>query len=469
MRLPLSLLLTLAALALLAAPAPSSPIADPQSKEPPSKEPGPKAKGKLYRWESGDGLAYEYRIPKDYDPEAGANLTFVLHGSNLSRRWTFWNHDVATFRPDDIVVSPDGTTPNGQGGFNFLQGKKDLERLHALHAELKETFNVTATYLYGHSQGAFFSFYYAGAYPDDVQGLVGQASGVWMGTGGGKKHHHQALVLMHGTADPVVPYGQSVGGLEFYSDMKYPMARLRSLDGWNHWPTQEQTSQQLAWCEGMTTASPERLAAAFDELDGVKEKLDPVAYRQVAARALELDGVPGKTRKKAEKALKEVDEAAADHAEAIAKSVGKKNKKRRLEDEAWVGHVPLYLRHFRGVPACDELADDWEKTLAAHDKAGKKFGKTFRDKQGSSPKDAFSAGLELCSDAFLRRQTQDEELLSKMEAMADEAKDSGIGKKDMKTYDEIVPVLRSAIEKGQKAFGKVARRLHRRPASWSAR
>ncbi|MEM6673519.1 MAG: alpha/beta fold hydrolase [Planctomycetota bacterium] len=441
-------LLTLAPLLLLVTP----------GDEPPSKPPSPDVAGKVHRWESSDGLAFEYRVPKDYDAEVGANITFILHGSNLSRRWGFANHDAKTFRPDDIVVSPDGTTSNGNGGFNFLQGRDDLERLHALHDELRETFNVRATYLYGHSQGSFFSFYYAGAYPDDVQGLVGQASGVWIGTEAGKKHHHQAVVLMHGTSDPVVPYGQSVGGLTFYEDARYPHARLRSLDGWNHWPTQHHTSQQLAWCEAMSTEDPARIVAAFEDLDGVDEALDPVAFREVAERVLALEDVPSRTRKAAEKAVEEVDEAAGDHAAAIAKSVGKKNRGRKLEDAAWVGHAPLYFRHFRGVPACDELFDDWESTLKAHDKVAKKIGRSFWDDLEGDPADAFDAGLELVEGAFMRRATQDDEFLTKLEELADDAKDNGIGRKQQKAYDEAVPVLRSAIEKGQKAFEKVDRR-----------
>ncbi len=439
----------------------SAPVAETVARddEPPSKEPGPRSKGKVYRWESADGLAYEYRVPKGYDPDAGANLTFILHGSNLSRRWGFANHEPSKFRTDDIVVSPDGTTSNGNGGFNFLQSAKDLERLHALHAELMSTFRVRATFLYGHSQGSFFSFYYAGAYPTDVQGLVGQASGVWIGTEGGKKHHHQAIVLMHGTADPVVPYGQSVGGLEYYTDLKYPMVRLRSLDGWNHWPARQHTAQQLAWCEAMTTNDPERLAAAFEELDDRNEALDPVAYRQVAERAAEFEGVPSRVQKAAAKAVESVDRAAEDHAAAITKSLGKKNKRRLLADEAWVRHVTLYLRHFGGVPACDEFRSTWQKTIDAHEKAGKKHGAVFWRKQANDAHDAFAAGLQLVDAAFLRRQTQDDDLLSKMEAWADDAKANKINKKQLKAFKKSVPVLRSAIEKGQKSFGKTARRF----------
>src|SRR5512138_3066689 len=118
------------------------------------KEPGPKSAGEVYGWKSADGLAYEYRVPKGYDAAKGANLLFVLHGSNLDRRCGLENHAAESFRADDVVVCPDGTTSNGKGGFNFLQNEKDLQRLHALHDELRKKFKVNATYVYGHSQGS---------------------------------------------------------------------------------------------------------------------------------------------------------------------------------------------------------------------------------------------------------------------------------------------------------------------------
>jgi len=189
------------------------------------KAPGPKARGRTYSWKSKDGLRYYYFVPKHYDPEQGANLTFILHGSNLSGGWGFANQKAGVFRPDDIVVCPDGTTPNGRGGFNFLGKPRDAKRLHALQQELEKTFKIRATFLYGHSQGSFFALYYAGEYPDDVQGVVGQASGVWTWTQLGPKGRHQAIVLMHGTYDPVVPYGQSVGGYDAFRKAKYPTVK----------------------------------------------------------------------------------------------------------------------------------------------------------------------------------------------------------------------------------------------------
>jgi hypothetical protein len=94
---------TLVMLGLLAAGAPV------RAADVPKHAPSPETKGTLSQWQSGDGLAYYHRVPADYDPEQGANLTLILHGSNLTGGWGFANHRAKTFRPHDIVVSPDGT------------------------------------------------------------------------------------------------------------------------------------------------------------------------------------------------------------------------------------------------------------------------------------------------------------------------------------------------------------------------
>lgn len=434
-------------------------FAFPAAAQAPEKEPGPRATGKRYSWTAANGLAYEYFVPKGYSADEGANLTLILHGSNLDRRWGFANHEAGTFRPDDIVVSPDGTTSNGSGGFNSLQRKQDLERLRGLHDELREQFKIRATYLYGHSQGSFFAFYYAGAYPDDVQGVVGQASGVWIGTQGGKKHHHQAIVLMHGTDDPVVPYGQSVGSLSaHYSKLGYPLARLRTLDGWNHWPAQGQASQQLAWCEGMTTGDPLRIGASLETLTRPKENVDPVALYQVATRALEFDGVDARTRKAAEKAVREVDKAADAHVKAIEKSLGK-NRKRELEDEAWVGHAPQFFRHFAGIPQADALRDEWSSTLEGQEESAKKLWTDYRKHRDSDPKKALAAGVELVQQTFLRSTTADDGFLDRLEAWVDDAKAVKLSKSERRAFEASVPELRSALEKGKKSFAKVGRRF----------
>jgi poly(3-hydroxybutyrate) depolymerase len=427
----------------------------------PSKAPDPSAVGQIYTWKSGDGLEYEYYVPKDYDARRGANLLLILHGSNLDRRWGFANHAAGVFRPDDVIVCPDGTTSNKQGGFNFMRDDKDVKRVHALQEELKKTFKIRATYVYGHSQGSFFSFLYAGAYPDEVDGVVGQASGTWAGTAATPKHHRQAIALMHGTADPVVPYFQSVGGLSFYREAKYPMARLRSLEGWNHWPHQDQTAQQLAWCEGMTSSDPARVAASFDFLEQAKDESgfdrDFSALHAVGKRIASLAGAPEDLRTRAAKSVEAVELLARRHADAVAASLGK-SRGDKVEDAPWLFHLPAFVRDFAGVPACDALAKEWAPRI---DKQRLAFGKSFDEYWRCRQKDpakALAAGVESINDGFLWCRSADPDFLEALSGWRADSAKLKLGKPELKLYDEVVPAFVSGRKKGFEAYAAINRK-----------
>jgi predicted esterase len=425
------------------------------------KEPGPKSTGKIYEWKSKDGLAYYYRIPKRFDPEKGANLTLILHGSNLTKGWGFANHSFKTFRPDDVVVSPDGTTSNGRGGFNFLDSKKDLDRLHDLQMELKKTLNLKSTYIYGHSQGSFYAFLYAGQFPEDVQGVVGHASGTWTSTRRPKKGHAQAIVLMHGTQDPVVPYGQSPGGYEAYVDAKYPMVRLRSLEGWNHWPAEHNsaiphTSQQLAWCEGMTTDDPKRMDACFEFLASCKEKdyTDYAAVYTLACRLAEADSAPDALKRRAAAAKRTVEELAEAHVKAFGK-----NEPVAFEADRWACHVALFLRAFMDVPAREEYLETWGKSLEKQRKEGsKQFSKYWKAIRKGDKAKAFEAGVAAIKAGCFWLRVLDNEVLNNLVAWRKDARNLKLSKKTIKDFDEYVKPLSKAIKEGLRDFSAINRK-----------
>ena len=422
------------------------------------KEPSPRAKGKLYKWTSKDGITCHYRVPKGYDHEKGANLTLILHGSNLDHRWGFANHSHKTFRTDDIVVSPDGTTSNGRGGFNSLGRPADAKRMHAFHEELKEIFNVKATYLYGHSQGSFFAFYYAGEYPEDVQGVVGHASGVWTQTQTSKKGHHQAIVLMHGTQDPVVPYMQSAGGYTSYVDRKYPVVRLRSLEWWNHWPAEHNgkvphTSQQLAWVEGMTTSDMERLEACWDVLGKAKvpDEHDYVATYQLAKRIESLEAAPAKLKKNAAGAIKAVDALVQAHIKALEIP-----KDLSFEEGDWITHFAFFMRRFDGIPAADEFVAQWEKGLKKHQKdAVSHLKKYYRALHKGDKAKAFEEGIAAVKKGFLWPECHDNQFRKNVREWRDEAKSLKLAKKKLKEYDAYFAPFDEAMKDGWKSFSKI--------------
>ena len=259
--------------------------------------------------------------------------------------------------------------------------------------EIKKAFNLRHTYVYGHSQGSFFAFLYAGEYPKDVQGVVGHASGVWSGTQQGRKQHDTAVVLMHGTQDPVVPYFQSAYGLAGFVERKYPTVRLRPLEGWNHWPAEHNgktrhTSQQLSWVEGMTTSDPARLEACLDMLTKVtgKDRHDYAGAYLLARRIVDLEEAPPALEKRAEKTMAAVQKLAQMHVKAIQ---APDPKKLELTRASWVAHLPMFVRNFRGVPACDELARIWDPVLKEHRKDFDAQFEKFWQRKQKNPAKAF--------------------------------------------------------------------------------
>jgi predicted esterase len=421
------------------------------------KNPADLSKGKVYEWKSADGLIYHYRIPKSYNGKSGASLTFILHGSNLTHTWGFANHQPDTFRPDDIVVCPDGTTSNGQGGFNFLGKDPDVERFAALQTELKSVFKIDATYLYGHSQGSFFALHYAGAKPDDVQGVVAHASGVWTWTNQPEAAHHQAIVLMHGTQDPVVSYGQSVGGYESFKAKNYPTVRMRSLEGWNHWPAEHNgpiphTSQQLAWVEGMTSTDLKRLAATIKTLSPAKstEQSDFAALYQVAERIANLPDASAGAKSVGEKTMNSVDILAEKHISEFAKIAP--NSDLTLSDEAWIGHLPMFLRAFAGVPKAEEFCEKWAPALKIQTDAGntnlRAYYAALRADDNST---AFSAGLKALQSGFLSIYCTKRAFLEKMESLADSHSNKG----EVSEFKSLFKDYTKALADGQKEFESI--------------
>lgn len=426
------------------------------------------APAEVFDWESTDGLRFRYRAPASYDPEEGVGLTLILHGSNLSRTWGFANHRAETFRPDDVVVSPEGTTPNGSGGFNFMGNPDDAERLHSLIEELREVWSIRDVYLYGHSQGSFFAFYYAGRYPDEVDGIVGHASGVWTQTDLGKHGHHQAIVLLHGTLDPVVPYRQSVGGYEAFEKAKYPKLRLRSLEGWNHWPSEHNfnhlgqavphTSQQLAWVEGMTTDRAARLEWCFDFLaaNELRERADYAAIYTLARHVAEGELASPRTIKRAERVVRVVEELAEDHAKALRREVP---KTLALDGEGWSTHLMLFLRTFGGVPARDDLFESLERKVEKNVEEGREqigdFWEALRD---GDRKEAFEVGVEAIEDGFLEPAVGGGDFLSELRTLREAAEELKIKRKWRQRFDDLDEEFTAARKAGGSEFDKLNRK-----------
>jgi predicted esterase len=436
------------------------PLAAPPARaDAPQKEPGPKGTGKVHTWKSKDGLLYEYFVPESYDEKAGANLVLVFHGTGLDRRWTFANHPAGEFRRDDIVVSADGPVQQ-PGARLYAYSSESLEAIRALQKELQAIFKVRKVFLYGHSQGAFFAFLYAANYPDAVHGALGHAGGVLKGIQCTKEHAHQAYSLMHGTADPVVPLGNSRGGADWYREQGHALVHFRALEGWPHAPEYLQAEMQIAWMEGMTADDPSRVVAAIDRFSGWEEKayLDLSAWWKVAKRLEGLEGAPAEARSKAAGEAKRIESLAARHADAIRAGAGKDGPS-KVEANPWIGHAHRFLRDFEGVPAREALAREWEKVLEQHRSRAVESLRDYYRVRGKDAKKAFEEGVKAVRDGFLHWECCDPLLLDSLAAWEKDAKKHRLDPAAVKAYQQAVVPFRESLKDGLKAFNELNKGL----------
>jgi len=316
----------------------------------------------VHAWKSKAGLRYAWVVPKGYDGKTAVALTVICHGTGLDHRWGFANNPPGVFRPNDVVVSVDGPSPGPDNSRLFLGEPKDGKAFKEFLDELQAAFAVDRVFLYGHSQGGFFVVWFAGEYPEAVQGVVAHASGAWNWSKTGKPVQKVAIAFMHGTLDPVVPFQQSPGARDAYLAAGLPLVHLRRLQNYNHWPNAVRANECLSWCEGMTTASPAIALAAAEQIL-LPKKPDEYQWETVvgygAARQV-LGRITGDekpafkdaeaaTREKAQKLVDRIEAEGGRHVEALKQQVAKKDDLVLKSPASWLGHLLPLREDFRSV------------------------------------------------------------------------------------------------------------------------
>ena len=413
---------------------------------PEGKPPDPFAPAhKAFGWNSKNGLRFVWWLPKDYDPKTPRNLTVILHGTGLDYRWGYWNNKPGIFRPHDVVVSVDGPTPDGESRL-FLGEPKDAKAVREFLREMRERFAIDRVFLYGHSQGGFFTVYFAGEYPDEVAGVVAHASGAWNWSKMGKGVHKVAIAFLHGTLDPVVPYRQSPGSRDAYAKADFPLLHLRRLSRYNHWPNAVRATETLDWCQGMTASDPgEAYACALrilapkpsDEYQwktavGFSAAAD-VLRRLIGAGPAPLAGVPEDVAAAARERLAEIDAAGAEHVAALAKALPPKKPAASLAPGPWLGHLVPLREDFRGVASVETYvaALGYDDLAEAHAKAARRIlDDWYAEKE---PAEVYESIVETLPRAFLYEGLPPE-LAEKMNEWKRGARDLGISAKLAKKH-----------------------------------
>lgn len=445
-------------LPLLLAAAFAAPVQDPELKAPAAGAPALTP----FQWKSAAGLRFAWCLPKDYDGKTARNLTVILHGTGGDYRWGFLNNQPGIFRPDDVVVSVDGTSPGPNDSRLFLGEEKDAKAFHEFLAELRTLFKADRIFLYGHSQGGFFVVYFAGLHPEDVAGVCAHASGAWSGGEMGKKAQSVAIAFLHGTADDTVGYGNSSGSYLAYAEARFPMLLLRRMPGYSHWPNAVRATECLDWCEAMTTQNPERALALAKELlrpkgpDEYQYDIPPAfgAARQVLRR-FSGDGrdpfgnLPPMVQGHAAEVAAAVEKLAAGVGADLDKEIG---KKLALPNQPPIAALLAFRADFRGVDAAERWAKklDLDKEIVKQGRAAEPVYKAwYAEKMADGER--FAAIVAALAECWLHDGFP-AELAERLDEWQGKQKDLKLDKKSLKAYDEVVEPWKEGWTEGWKIY-----------------
>jgi hypothetical protein len=157
--------------------------------------------------------------------------------------------------------------------------------------------------------------------------------------------------------------------------------------------------------------------------------------------------------------MAEVEGLAAKHVEEITASHGK-TKGKVTGSATWPAHARLFLRDWRGVPAADAFAKEWEKIVEKHHDAAKDGWTDYyaESKKGKTDK-AFSAAVDAIEKGFLHYWVEDAEMRATLAKWRDDAKAAKLSPAATKRYDAVVVPFLDAEKAGRKAYEAINRKL----------
>jgi predicted esterase len=333
----------------------TSPADDLPGKPPDTSAPAHKAFG----WSSKRDVRFVWWVPENLDAKTQRTMTVILHGRGFDYRWGWKNHPPEMFRTDDVVLSVDGTSADGEHRW-FAPEKKDADALQEFLVEVTHTFGVERVLLYGHVEGGAFALFFAGEHPDLVAGVVAHDCLPPAPPKLAPEAPRPAIVFMHGTLDPDTYFARSLDARGAWSKAGFTLVHLRRLEHSSYEPNPRRADEELAWCDAMTTVKPDVALSAALALASVPKS--EASHRQTAndlAGAREIlrrfdgkgpapfAGLDADTAARAKSLADEIDSAGALHVQALRKSIQKKNFK--LDGKLPVGHLAAVREDLRGI------------------------------------------------------------------------------------------------------------------------
>lgn len=407
------------------------------------KAPGPKSKGRPFAWKTNKGFEYVYRVPKSYKPKKRATLLIIFHGKDHTAAFDISNYP-RRFRQDDILLYPGKPTKREGGGsvgsIEYRPEPLDARVIRGIYFDLKKALQIHSTLVYGLGDGGSFALFYAGSYPEEINGVLTESGTVWKDTEITNAQADMPILFVQFLVDKRMGLMDFSKALDLYKS-KGATATRHSVVYSRGSPAGHPSGlgAGLAWCEAMSTASLDRLNAIYKQVSRIQD-------RRLYDYGL-LYGIAKKMVKK--RTVDRLEKLAANHADAIRAALGD-NQDFAFDGKPWLGHYLAFRRGFAGISACDELIKEWP-SIDKHAATAKDQRITWKEQRKQNPQAAFWACAEIMRRACLDPSPLANPMASDLAQWKQDAAKLFIDAKDVQTYENYL----LACELGAAAYDEL--------------
>ena len=340
----------------------------------------PKA-GEVVAGVAGNRMVYWLRAPKGYRKGDELPLLVFLHGSNFCSRPYVESIGATDIGERCIVVGVDGerwedsskpddprqnyTYVNFMGRSTY-QGYPNTHRespalVAEVIEELRARLGTGRTFVGGHSQGGFLTWFFAMHYPELVDGVFPMSSGMTMQCEADvfddaelkTAQRDVAIAVVHGRRDPTVPFAQGEGTFTRTREHGFPMLRLFDNNA-GHGFSSLPWIDAVEWLLAITSDDPEVL-----EQHG-QQALDDDRHRDAMAFARRLRTLDG-GQKAGDRIAAEVDEYAEGDVERFRKALAEPG------DGDWIDDFLTWRDDYEFADCAAPLMQSFARLRAEHD------------------------------------------------------------------------------------------------------
>ena len=337
--------------------------------------------GKVVGGLADNRMVYYLRAPKGYRKGDKLPLLVFLHGSNYVSKPYVESIGATAVGARCLVVGIDGERwqdwskpddPRHNYSYVNFMGKSTYQGYPNTHREspalvaevleeLQQRFEPTRTFVGGHSQGGFLTWFFAMHYPQLVDGVFPMSSGMTMQCEADvfddadlkRQQRDVAIAVVHGRNDRTVQFSQGEG--TFLRTREHGFARLRLFaNGAGHGFSSLPWIAAVEWLEAITSDDPKVL------VEHGQAALDEDRFRDAMAFAARLAKVaPGHEKVAAIHAT--VDEYAEGDLERFTAAVAEPG------DGDWIDDFLAYRVDYEFAPCARQLMADFAKLRAEHE------------------------------------------------------------------------------------------------------